>query len=109
MPKPNVIPIKTAWSNVALVCGKCRKKLKGGFGPKGKERLSKALIRDLGAGKGRRAGLCIVETRRMDICPKCGVTIANGHQPEQLLVIAEGTPVDQIAAAPGLPALAQRA
>jgi hypothetical protein len=31
------------WSAAILVCGKCSKKVGGGFGPKGKTSLAKAL------------------------------------------------------------------
>lgn len=103
-PKQPIVPVKTAWRDVVLVCGKCSKKLKGGFGPDGDERLGKALKRDLGGGKGRRARLCVIETKCLDICPKKAVMAASGRHPERLLAIREGTPIDTIAQSLGLAA-----
>ena len=35
--------LRSNWSDAILVCAKCSKKLDGGFGPKGKTPLAKAL------------------------------------------------------------------
>ena len=34
---------RSDWTSAVLVCGKCSKKIDGGFGPKRSERLAKAL------------------------------------------------------------------
>ena len=46
--------VRSDWANTLLVCKKCSKKLDGGFGPKGKTSLAKALRQDLGVRKGRK-------------------------------------------------------
>ena len=52
-----------------LVCGKCARKLKGGFGPDGGKPLRKALKRELKSGAwGRKVR--VVETSCLDLCPK---------------------------------------
>ena len=43
-----------------LVCRKCSKKLDGGFGKDGEERLAKALRRHLSLKKGRKAAAGII-------------------------------------------------
>lgn len=108
MPKSPVVPVKTAWEDVVLVCGKCSRKLKGGFGPKGKDRLDKALKQEFAGGKGRKARLCVVETRCLNICPKGAVMAASGRHPQRLLAIREGTPLDTVAQSLGLADLQAR-
>ena len=47
-----IVPVTSRWERMLLVCAKCEKKLgKHGFGPDGKQRLSKAL-RTRAGGKG---------------------------------------------------------
>ena len=47
--------VRSNWQNAVLVCRKCSKKLDGGFGPDGDERLAKALRKRLSLKKGRKA------------------------------------------------------
>jgi hypothetical protein len=44
--------VKADWSEVVLVCRKCSKKLGGGFGADGDQKLAKILRKAIGA-KGR--------------------------------------------------------
>ena len=46
--------VRSNWQQAVLVCRKCSKKLDGGFGPRGDERLAKALRRHLSIKKGRK-------------------------------------------------------
>ena len=91
--------VKSDWTDVVLVCRKCAKKLKGGFGPEGKLSLSKALStevskRDGGkpAKKLRRKGasVAIVEVSCLDICPKNGAVVIGARDPKRWRVIAPG-------------------
>ncbi|MDY7099414.1 MAG: (2Fe-2S) ferredoxin domain-containing protein [Pseudomonadota bacterium] len=85
--------IRANWSHAILVCKKCSKKQskKGcGFGPEQK-RLSAALKRDLGAGKGRKAPVGVIEVSCLDICPKKGVVVIDSRTPEKWRII---TPED---------------
>ena len=51
---------RSGWTEVVLVCRKCSKKLDGGFGDNGDQRLAKVL-RKRGGGKGRKAQLGVIE------------------------------------------------
>jgi hypothetical protein len=82
---------------IVLICRKCSKKLGGGFGKGGKERLAKGLRRHLGTGKGRKAQIAVFETGCFDICPKRRVTVSRGSRPDERLLVAPGTPFEEIA------------
>ncbi len=60
-----------------LVCGKCARKLDGGFGRDGAQPLRKALKRAWKAG-GRSGKLRVVETRCLGLCPKRLQVVATG-------------------------------
>jgi predicted metal-binding protein len=94
-------PIKrrrTAWEDIVLVCRKCSKKTRGGFGSGGKTRLAKALKKDLKLGKGRCAKVRVIEVGCLGLCPKNAVTVARGSQPGELLAVPKGASLDDIAA-----------
>jgi predicted metal-binding protein len=85
----------TPWKNVVLLCGKCSKKLDGGFGPKRKETLRSVLRAALKADN-RRREVRIVETRCMGLCPKNAITALNATNPGSLLTIPEGAGIEQV-------------
>ena len=91
---------KSDWQGVILVCGKCSRKVDGGFGPKGRTPLAK-LLRKL-AGKGRKARAGIVESRCLKLCPRNAVTVVDSRRPGEWLVIAPGEPIEELAARTGL-------
>ena len=69
--------IRSNWQGAVLVCGKCTKKVGGGFGPKGKSPLAKELRKHCGIAKGRKGVMGLVETKCLDICPKNAVVAVN--------------------------------
>lgn len=81
-----------------LVCRKCSKKLDGGFGPKGQTRLAKALRKEIGMKKGRKARLGIVEVDCLGLCPGGGVTMVDTARPDEWMVIPRGTDLGELAA-----------
>ncbi len=89
---------KAHWRGAVLVCAKCSKKVDGGFGPKGGKRLAKALRREPGFGKGRKADVGVVETRCLGICPKGAVTIVDTRDPGRWRIVEEGADVEALAA-----------
>jgi hypothetical protein len=92
-PRP-VKAVRTQWSDVVLVCRKCSKKLKGGgFGPDGDQKLGKALRRELGGGKSRKARAGVIEVGCFDLCPKDAVVVANAATPGEWLVVPRHTPL----------------
>ncbi len=85
----------TPWQQIVLLCGKCSRKLDGGFGPGGKESLRKAVRSELNErGYGRQVR--IIETRCMGLCPKKAVTAVNASRPDAVLAIPAGTPAEQV-------------
>ena len=65
------------WQTIILLCGKCARKLDGGFGPKAKDMLRETLRAELKARGGRRE-VRIIETRCLGICPKKAVSAISG-------------------------------
>ena len=88
---------RSHWADTVLICAKCSKKLDGGFGPKGRTSLAKALRRDLGIGKGRKATLGIVEVKCLKVCPKGAVTVVNGRSPETWVLVPPGAASEDVA------------
>lgn len=95
----SLIPVRAQWRTALLVCRKCQKKLGNeGFGPRGDERLGKALVKTVkqspaGRGakfKGRKAPIGVVEVGCLKVCPKRGVTVVDGRRPDRWLVVGEG-------------------
>lgn len=109
---------KARWRAAVLVCRKCQKKLGDeGFGPKGDQRLAKAMTRaikhsEVGQGaklKGRRAPIGIVEVGCLKLCPKGGVTVVAGDQPDRWLVAGEGAAPEAVLAELGVDILTLKA
>jgi len=96
---------RSKWRESVLVCRKCSKKLRGGFGRKGKRTL-RGLLKDVyGDAKGRRAEIGIVEAPCFKLCPKGAVSVALGSRPGVLFEVAEGTAVEDVLEALDLPAV----
>ncbi len=98
MPNSDAIPtIEAPWREVAMVCGKCSRKLHGGFGPKGKQKLAKALKAGLKEA-GRRREVRVVEVGCLGLCPKRAVTAVSSAQPGQVLAVPGGADAAQVLA-----------
>ncbi|MFV0624634.1 (2Fe-2S) ferredoxin domain-containing protein [Sphingomonas sp. ac-8] len=95
---------RARWSRAVLVCGKCSKKLDGGFGPDGDRPLAKALRKRLGLKKGPKAAAGLVETRCLGLCPKRAVAVVDAARPEEWLVVPPGADLDALAETLGLAA-----
>ena len=95
---------KARWNAAILICGKCSKKVGGGFGEKGKTSLAKALRAHAGggSGKGRKAGIGVIETGCLKICPKQAVVAINGARPKDWVIVPKGADVDTVAERLGL-------
>jgi len=101
--KPPVLHVRAGWSDLILVCRKCSRRIDGGFGPDGDERLARILKRRLnprtgGKGKPRKQAVGVIETGCLDICPKNGVVVVRHGALDDWLVIRKGMPVDAILA-----------
>ena len=87
--------VRSDWTGVILICGKCQKKV--GDRP----RLAKLLRAVLGGGKGRRATVGVVETRCLGVCPKRGVVVVDTARPGQWQIIAPGAEASEVLARVG--------
>lgn len=94
--------VRSNWSGTVLVCGKCSKKLGGGFGPKGRTPLAKALRKFLGLKKGRKGAAGIVEVKCLGVCPRGAVTVINGSAAQEWLLVPEKADLGTVAAELGL-------
>ena len=77
------------WQQVALVCGKCSRKLRGGFGKKGRHDLAKVL-KEAAKAAGHRRVLRVMEVGCLGLCPKRAVSAIGMGQPGQVLVVPAG-------------------
>lgn len=93
---------RSDWQGAVLVCGKCSKKVGGGFGKRGRTPLAKALRRVLGLRKGRCARLGVVETRCLGLCPKARVAVVDTARPGRWHIVTPGDDPARLAAALGL-------
>ena len=89
--------VPSNWGQTILVCAKCSKKLKGGFGARERTPLAKALRKHLQTGKGRMADAGILEVGCLGLCPKRGVTVVDARHPDQWLVVRPGANLDGLA------------
>lgn len=89
--------VTSNWDHAVLVCRKCSKKLGGGFGPNGDQRLDKALRSHLSLKKGRKASAGIVEVGCLGICPKGAVTVIDGARSRDWLLVRPGADLDELA------------
>lgn len=85
----------TPWQTVLLVCGKCTRKIDGGYGPKGKNNLKSALQSAL-AERGQRRSVRVIETRCMGVCPKKAVTVLNASAPCKILTVRKRTEISEV-------------
>jgi predicted metal-binding protein len=85
------------WHHALLVCRKCQQKIGGGFGADGDAKLSKALKKALGSGKGRKGRVGVVEVACLDICPKGAVMLVDTRQPDVWRIVRRGADVAALA------------
>lgn len=88
--------VRAEWETALLVCRKCSKKLDGGFGPKGKTSLAKALKKQLGAKGGRKSKIGIVEVKCLGVCPKHAVTMMDARNSREWLIVKQGADIGEL-------------
>ncbi len=88
--------LASRWQGSVMVCGKCSKKLDGGFGEKGRTPLAKLLRQALGVKKGRKAGRGVVEVKCLGVCPKNAVVMVDGALPDRWMLVPAGADADEI-------------
>lgn len=95
-------PAAANWPHAVLVCAKCSKKLDGGFGPKGRQPLGKALRKHLGLKKGRKATAGVIDTKCLGVCPRGVVTVVDRVGSREWLIVPAGSDLDTVAREVGL-------
>lgn len=94
--------VKADWQAAIITCGKCSRRMGGGFGAKGKTSLAKALRR-LGNGKkGRKAGFGVIETGCLKLCPKNAAVAFNAADPQNWHIVGRGTDAEDVVGLLGL-------
>ncbi len=101
-PEPVKTEVRSNWSNTVLVCAKCSKRVGGGFGPKRRTALSKALRKHLHLKKGRKGAAGVVEVKCLGICPRDAVVVVNGAEPRTWHLVRPGSDLDEVAKSVGL-------
>lgn len=94
--------VKAEWDTAILVCAKCSKRLDGGFGKKGKQRLAKALKAYLGVKRFRKSRLGVVEVKCLGVCPRGAVTVVNAADPKRWQLVPKGADLAEVAAGLGV-------
>jgi predicted metal-binding protein len=94
--------VKSEGETALLVCAKCSKRLDGGFGKKGKQRLAKALKAYLGVKRFRKARIGVVEVKCLGVCPRGAVTVVNAADPTRWRLVARGADLRDVAAELGV-------
>ena len=89
--------IGSNWQGALLVCGKCSRKIGGGFGANGKRPLDKALRKAMAVKRNRKAALGIVEIGCLNLCPAGAVTLVDTREPGRWLVVPKGADVALLA------------
>lgn len=77
------------WRSIAMICSKCSRKLRGGFGKKGRCDLADVLKREL-KDSGRRREVLVIEVGCLGLCPKHAVSVVSSAVPGQVLSVAGG-------------------
>ena len=90
--------LASRWQGSVLVCGKCSKKIGGGFGDKGHTPLVKLLRKALGLKKGRKADRGVVEVKCLGVCPKNAVVMVDGARPDRWMLVPAGADVEDVVA-----------
>lgn len=85
-----ITAVATPWEEIVVVCGKCSRKLDGGFGPDGDDKLRTALKQVLREGD-RRRQVRVIEGACFGLCPKKAVTVVASRAPHEMLVVPAGT------------------
>ena len=94
--------VRSNWQKTLLVCRKCSKRQHGSFGPKGSTPLAKALKKEFGGKKGRKAPVGVIEVKCLGVCPRHAVVMVDTRHPHDWLLVKPGTAVQEIVDAVGL-------
>ena len=91
--------VSARWEGAVLVCGKCSRRVGGGFGKNGRRALAKELRRQPGFGKGRKAEMGVMEVKCLGICPRDAVVLVDTRSPRKWRLVRPGSDVVELAEA----------
>ena len=91
--------VASDWMRAILVCGKCSRRVGGGWGAKGRTSLAKALRRALGVSRGPRASVGVMAVGCLGVCPAGGVVVLDGARPRRWVVARPGETPEAVLAA----------
>ena len=74
---------------IVLLCGKCARKMDGGYGPQGKDTL-RSILREAIREAGHRRDVRVVDARCLGICPRKAVTVINASNPGMVFIVPAG-------------------
>lgn len=83
--------LPSRWQGALIVCGKCSKRLEGGFGKGGRQSLAKALKVASGGGRRRKSPLGIIESKCLGVCPGGAVVLIDGRAPDSWWLVKRGS------------------
>lgn len=83
--------IHANWRAAILVCRKCEKR--------GNDKLAKRLRKHVGAKKGRKSALGVVEVGCLGVCPKGAITTVNAAKPGEWLLVKARARIEDVAVA----------
>lgn len=84
-----------------LACGKCSRKLGGGFGADGHRSLARALRDASGGGRKRKAPLGVIEVKCLGICPKRAAVLIDTAHPDRWHLVQPGRDAGELLAEMG--------
>lgn len=87
--RPAIRPVSRPWREVVLVCRRCTKRAKGGFGPDGRGKLRRVLRSAVKAAG--RTDVLVTSIDCLGICPKHAITVVRGSNPGEVLLVRTGT------------------
>ncbi len=90
------------WDAAILICAKCTRRARGGFGKDRRTSLARLLRKRSNGGKGRKADLGVIEIKCQKICPKAGVLAINAARPKDWLIVPIDADGDEVARMLGL-------
>jgi len=97
--------ITSGLTQIVLVCAKCAKRQKRGYGPEGDEPFVKALRAEIERRTGRKpkrklrrkgTSIAVVEVPCLNICPKDAVVAITSREPGRWHVLPRGANFDKL-------------
>ena len=93
-----IVTLPAQWRDKLLICRNCAKRIGGGFGPKHKTGLAKALRAHLASDTRRNCRFSVLEIGCLAVCADNAVTVVDASRPGNWLVVPRGSDVAELAA-----------